>query len=130
MAKAKKRTPAVEEVRPYVEGVAKNLVDKPYGPAGPPWGTKLTDIEDLLLEVRDVLTERMLALSLARQAEALPQQPPATRCCPSCQQPLACEDVNPRLTDTRAGEAHWSEPQGYCPRCRRAFFPSGQKPGH
>ena len=35
MARAKKRTPQVEEVRPYVEGVAKNLIDKLYGPDGP-----------------------------------------------------------------------------------------------
>ena len=44
MARAKKRTPQVEEVRPYVEGVAKNLIDKLYGPDGPAWGTRLTDI--------------------------------------------------------------------------------------
>ena len=47
MARAKKRTPKVEELRPYVEGVAKNLVEKLYGPQGPAWGTKLTEIEDL-----------------------------------------------------------------------------------
>src|SRR5713101_5807608 len=98
MVQSEKATSKVEEVRPYVEGVAKNLVDKLYGPAGPPWGTKLSDIEDLLLEVREVLTEQMLDLSLARQAEALPQQPQAARCCPGCQQPLACEDANPRIT--------------------------------
>jgi hypothetical protein len=28
MARHKKRTPKVEELRPYVEGVAKNLVEK------------------------------------------------------------------------------------------------------
>ena len=70
MARSKKRSPKVEQVRPYVEGVAKNLVDKLYGPDGPPWGTTLTDIEDLLLEVREVLTEQMLDLALARQAQA------------------------------------------------------------
>ena len=130
MARAKQRTPQVEEVRPYVEGVAKNLVDKLYGPDGPPWGTTLSDIEDLLLEVREVLTEQMLDSTLARQAQTLPQQPPSARACPSCQQPLACADANPRIVRTEAGEAEWSEPEGYCPRCRRAFFPSGQKPGH
>lgn len=129
MARSKKRSAATEQVRAYVEGVAKNLVDKLYGPAGPPWGTTLTALEDLLLEVRDVLTEQMLDLALARQAQALPQQPEAQRLCPSCQQPLPCPDANPRLVHTRAGEAEWSEPEGYCPRCRRAFFPSGPKPG-
>ena len=46
MLSPKKRTPKVEEVRGYVEGVAKNLVDKLYGPEGPPWGTTLTELED------------------------------------------------------------------------------------
>jgi hypothetical protein len=130
MAQSKKRSAKTEQVRDYVEGVAKNLVDKLYGPDGPPWGTTLTDIEDLLLDIRAVLTERMLDLSLARQAQALAHQPQSERRCPSCQQPLACEDANPRILQTRAGEAEWDEPEGYCARCRRAFFPSGQKPGH
>lgn len=128
MARTKKRTPKVEEVRAYVEGVAKNLVEKLYGPDGPAWGTKLTEIEDLLLELREVLTKKMLDESLARQAAAQDKQRAAVRTCPGCQQPLPCDDANPRLVPTRAGEAEWSEPEGYCPRCRRAFFPSVQEP--
>src|SRR6516225_7870022 len=99
MARSNKRSTPTEQVRAYVEGVAKNLVDKLYGLDGPPWGTSLTDIEDLLLEVRDVLTEQMLTLSLSRQAQALPQQPPAQRLCPTCQQPLPCPDANRRRLD-------------------------------
>jgi hypothetical protein len=129
MARAKKRTAQVEEVRAYVEGVAKNLVEKLYGPHGPPWGTKLTAIEDLLLDIREVLTEKALDESLARQAAAHDQQAATTRQCPGCRQPLACDAANPRLVQTRAGEAAWSEPEGYCPRCRRAFFPSVPEPG-
>jgi uncharacterized protein YbaR (Trm112 family) len=128
MPRSKKRTPKVEEVRSYVEGVAKNLVDKLYGPDGPPWGTRLTEIEDLLLAVREVLTEKMLDDALARQATA--QAPPAVLTCPGCQQPLACDDTNERVLDTRAGEAEWAEPEGYCRHCRRSFFPSVQEPGH
>jgi hypothetical protein len=128
MARHKKRTPKVEELRPYVEGVAKNLVDKLYGPHGPAWGTQLTDIEDVLLDIREVLTEKMLDLTLARQAAAA-DRPQAYRTCPGCQAPLPCPDTNPRLLQTRAGEAEWPEPEGYCPRCRRAFFPSVQEPG-
>jgi hypothetical protein len=130
MSQPKKRTPKVEEVRPYVEGVAKNLIDRLYGPDGPPWGTTLTDLEDLLLEVRQILSERMLDLAVTRQAEALARQPAAARTCPGCQQPLACDAATPRVVQTRAGAAEWSEPEGYCSRCRRAFFPSVQKPGH
>jgi hypothetical protein len=129
MARAKKRTQQVENVRPYVEGVAKNLVEKLYGPDGPAWGTKLTAIEDLVLAVREMLSEKVLAEALARQAAAHAQGPPASRTCPGCQQPLVCADTNERIVQTRAGEAEWAEPEGYCDRCRRSFFPSGQEPG-
>ena len=130
MARAKKRTPKVEEIRSYVEGVAKNLVEKLYGPHGPAWGTQLTEIEALLLEIREVLTEKMLDLTLAQQAATADQCPQPYRNCPGCHQPLPCDDTNPRVLQTRAGEAQWPEPEGYCDRCRRAFFPSVQKPGH
>ena len=129
MARTKKRTPQVEQVRPYVEGVAKNLVDKLYGPDGPAWGTKLTEIEDLLLALREMLTEKMLGDALARQASAQPRGPSAARTCPGCQQPLVCPDTNERILDTRVGEAEWAEPEGYCDRCRRSFFPSVQELG-
>ena len=130
MARAKKQTPKVEAVRPYLEGVAKNLVDKLYGPNGPPWGTRLSDLEDLLLALRALLTERMLHEALTRQAAAHPQQPDAARHCPGCQQPLPWEHTNPRFLQTRAGVADWSEPEAFCPRCRRAFSPSVPEPGH
>jgi hypothetical protein len=129
MAPAKKRTPQVEEVRPYVDGVAKNLIDKLYGPDGPPWGTKLTEIEDLFLAIREALSERMLADALARQAAAQARPPLPYRTCPGCQQPLACGDTQERIVQTRAGDAAWAEPEGYCDRCRRSFFPSVQEPG-
>jgi hypothetical protein len=129
MAPAKKRTPQVEEVRPYVEGVAKNLIDKLYGPDGPPWGTKLTEIEDLFLAIREALTERMLADALARQAAAQARGSLPYRTCPGCQQPLPCPDTQERVVQTRAGDAAWAEPEGYCDRCRRSFFPSVQEPG-
>ena len=82
MARGKKRRPQVEELRPYVEGVAKNLVEKLYGAKGPAWGTRLSEIEDVLLEIREVLTEMMLDLSLAQQAAAVEEQPPAYRSWP------------------------------------------------
>jgi NADH pyrophosphatase NudC (nudix superfamily) len=129
MAFSKKRTQQVEEVRPYVEGVAKNLVDKLYGANGPAWGTTLTDIEDLLLDIRQLLTEKMLAESLARQAAAQDQQRATTRICPGCQQPLDYTAAHTHLVQTRAGTVEWSEPEGYCSRCRRAFFPSVQESG-
>src|SRR5437762_7642170 len=101
MARAKKHTRQVEEVRPYLEGVAQNLLDKLYGANGPAWGTRPTRIEDLLLAPRDVLTEKMLDEALARQAAAHAQQAEVERLCPGCQQPLTWDDTSPRVVQTR-----------------------------
>lgn len=119
----------MEEVRPYVEGVAKNLLDQLYGPEGPPGGTKLTEIEDLFRAIREVLREKMLADALTRPAAAQANGPAPPRSCPGCQPPLAWESSNERVIQTRAGDAVGAEPEGYCDRCRRAFFPSVQEPG-
>lgn len=57
--------PAVEALRPYLEGVAKKLAHDLFGPQGPPWGTTLTELEDIALQPRIILTEKLLALSLS-----------------------------------------------------------------
>jgi hypothetical protein len=128
MARGNKRTSQVEELRRYVEGVAKNLVAKLYGPKGPAWGTKLTEIEDVLLEIREALTAKMLHLTLSRQA-ADAERPESYRTCPGCRDPLPGTDTSRRILETRAGEAAWPEAEGFCDRCRRAFFPSVQESG-
>jgi hypothetical protein len=127
MARNQKRTREVENVRAYLEGVAKNLADKLYGPPGPAWGTPLSAIEELGLDLREVLCEKFLQVALERQAAAHGQQTPAPyRLCPSCQRPLDWdnEQTQERIVQTEVGEAEWSEPEGYCRRCRRSFFPS------
>jgi hypothetical protein len=129
MAPAQKRTAPVEAVRPSVEGVAQDLIDKRYGPDGPAWGTRLTEFEDLFVAMRRRLSDTMLAEALARQAAAQPQAPVPDRTCPGCQPPLACDDTNERIVQTRAGEAAWAEPEGYCDRCRRSCSPSVPAPG-
>ncbi len=128
----RKITPQVEALRPYLEGVAKKLADDLFGPKGPKWGTTLTELEDIALEARAILSEKLLELSLDRQATTAPQERPADmQACPTCQRPFGeAQEPAPRSLDTRAGEVDWQEPQEFCPRCRRAFFPSKQKPGH
>ena len=133
MAHSKKRMPEVEEVRAYLEGVAKNLADRIWGPQGPAWGTKLTQLEDLVVEIREVLSEKMLALGLERQAlTPADERPAAFQHCSGCGQPTpadAAEPTEPRRVHTRGGQAHWPEPKQYCRTCRQAFFPPVQEPG-
>jgi Mut7-C RNAse domain len=132
MARKKKVLPAaVEAVQPYLEGVAKSLVDRIYGAQGLPWGTKLTELEDMVIAVRQVLSERMLAQALERQAGAAAERPESFQRCSSCSGPVEAKpNPEPRNVQTRAGEAEWDEPHCYCPKCRQAFFPSEQESGH
>lgn len=131
MARRKKVSPVVEKVEPYIDGVAKSLVDRLYGPDGPPWGTKMTELEDVVIAVREALTEKMLAQALERQAETAEQRPEPFQRCSKCQGPVEPRpDPEPRNLQTRAGEAVWDEPHCYCRKCRRAFFPSEPESGH
>jgi hypothetical protein len=129
MARSKISTTPADPVRPYLEGVAKNLVDRLYGADGPTWGTKLTELEDVVLAVRLVLSEQMLHEALQRQANTVDERPAPFRPCAKCGKEVEADDPEPRIVQTRAGEAEWLEPTTYCRRCRRSFFPSGQEPG-
>lgn len=125
MAQSAISTKPADPVRPLVERVAKEVIDRIYGPKGPAWGTSLTDIEDVVLAVRQVLAETMLDEALQRQANTASDRPKRFQPCPKCGQEVVPKDENePRIMLTRAGEAEWSEPETYCHRCRRAFFPS------
>jgi len=129
--------PAVEALRPYLQGVAKKLADDLWGPDGPRWGTTLTELEDVTLQARAIMAEQLLQLGLQRQAAAAAEQRPAAlRHCPTCQRPFdgarpsaAADTPPPRDLHTRAGAVAWQEPQDFCTRCRRAFFPSEQESG-
>jgi hypothetical protein len=131
MAHFQINTAPADPVRPYLEGVAKSLVDRLYGPDGPAWGTKLSTIEDTILAVRQLLSEQLLAEALQRQAVTAPERPAAWQRCPSCGQEVVAQPAgaDPRRVQTRVGQAAWHEPETYCRRCRRAFFPSGPESG-
>ncbi len=129
MARSKIAKAPADPVRGYLQGVAKHLVDRLYGPSGPAWGTKLTELENVVLAVRQVLSEQMLHEALQRQANTVEERPAPFRCCAKCGKEVEADDPDPRLLQTRAGEAEWLEPATYCRRCRRSFFPSGQESG-
>ena len=132
MARFKVATKPADPVRAYVEGVAKSLVDRLYGDKGPEWGTKLSAIEDTILAIRQVLSEKMLDEALQRQANTVGERPATFRCCPKCGKEVEKDpDKNDdsRRLQTKVGEAEWVEPETYCRKCRRSFFPSDQEFG-
>jgi hypothetical protein len=132
MARYQVSTAAADPVRPYLEGVAKSLVDRLYGANGPEWGTKLVALEDTIKAVRQVLSEKMLDEALQRQANTVEQRPADFQCCPKCGQEVNRDPDRDdfRIQQTDVGEAEWREPATYCRKCRRSFFPSDQEFGN
>jgi hypothetical protein len=128
MARSQVATAAADPVRPYLEGVAKSLVDRLYGPHGPAWGTRLTAIEDTIKAIRQVLSEKMLDEALQRQANTVADRPPDWQPCPQCGREVEPDPDRDdcRILQTDVGEAEWREPATYCRHCRRSFFPSDQ----
>jgi hypothetical protein len=127
MAASADSTAQAAALQPTVQAAAKNLLFHLYGEAGPPWGTPFADLEELALRLGHTLAAELLRQGLARQAAA---PPAAAAACPACGGPAAAADPEPRTLTTRAGEVGWQEPQGYCRRCRRAFFPPVASPRH
>ena len=48
---------------------------------------------------------------------------PTTACCPGCDEEFKL-NAKRRTVQSKDGPVELDEPEGYCPRCRRAFFPS------
>ena len=82
-------------------------------------------MEDRALEVGGKLErwlmERCLAEAARRKSAA------GLACCPQCHKPLQCgAKPKERRLRGRTGEVSFPRPEGYCPSCRKAFFPSGR----
>lgn len=104
-------------LRILVEEVAEKVVLQLYGGA-PPWGTRFEAIEAVGVEVGDAVACAVMRGAVERQAA----EAPAKTC--GCGHPLKEPSLEPHLLTTRRGEVGWNEPTGYCPQCRRDFFPS------
>ena len=81
-------------------------------------------MEDRALEVgaklETWLVERQVA-GAGRRASAGP-----VPCCPRCHQPLRMTGGKARKVRARTGPVQFTRPEGYCTRCRKAFFPLGR----
>jgi hypothetical protein len=134
MAAKEIATKEVAELQHLIQGVAKNFVERVYGPQGMPWGTQFTELEEIAVQIGQAVSRAMCNQALQQQAlqqQALQQQAheATPSVCPDCGQAGQPAVPEPRLLTTRAGETHWQEPQHYCRHCRRSFFPSVEEPG-
>lgn len=127
MAKATRTVDVPPALRPVVAAAAKNLATHLWGTQGPAWGTSFASLEELTAAISEQLGAHLLHQALQRQAEQPLPQP--LQVCPACSGPLDEQPPEPRSVHTTVGTADWQEPARYCPRCRRAFFPSEQELG-
>jgi len=123
---ARKAQGVGEEIRQF----AVELRQKVYGVQGcPDWGILFSEIEELGVQIGDAVCREFVQQAVSDQAQGGAQcgqeQP-----CPTCNGPLESRDPEPHPLLTRRGQIGWQEPQAYCPKCRKAFFPSVQEFGH
>jgi len=87
-------------------------------------GCLLEAVEDWAVEVGDQLARQVMT------KQVTPEQPAAKECqCPKCHQMGRWRGPRKRRVETRRGPIHVSDPEYYCPRCRRSFFPADPSVG-
>jgi hypothetical protein len=120
-------SPKIDSCHSLIQGQAKILADRLYGADGPPPGTLFTEMEQIALTIAEQLRKWFLDLLLVRQAEAMHRNLAEEHSlCPSCGHETAAQEPEPRLLRCRAAVVEWMEPQRYCTRCRKAFFPQSK----
>ena len=80
-------------------------------------------MEERTLEVGRKLETWLMHECLEETARARAAGPAAG--CPRCHKPLRMLSAKEREVRARCGPVAIRRPQGYCPSCRKAFFPSG-----
>jgi predicted nucleic acid-binding Zn ribbon protein len=102
--------------------IARELGRELY-PDGLPRGTKFSDLEAIAGALGDEMARQLVETQVRGQAEGWPEQELGE--CPACGGPARKAPDRPRVVTTTRGDVAWTERVGNCPRCRRAFFPSG-----
>lgn len=96
-------------------------------PDGLPRGTKFSDLETLAGALGDEMARQFIETHVRGQAEDWPEDELGE--CPACGGPARKAPDQPRVLTTTRGDVAWKQRVANCPRCRRAFFPSGSSVG-
>lgn len=106
-----------EEIRQQLREFAMKLISEQSPREGQPGVPLFTLLEDAAVAIGDAFTEELIEQELSRHCEH--------GCdCPQCGQRGLRKGERERSVQTRRGKVKFTEPELYCPRCRRAFFPS------
>lgn len=83
----------------------------------------MTDVEDFAAEIGDALATRMMEHELA------PREKAEDASCPCCKKQGKLRRRRKRTVQTKRGMIEILEPEFYCGRCRKSFFPGVEETG-
>lgn len=112
-----------ERIKAYVREVAAEFEEVDDG-AADSW---LDAIERQAVEIGDAVATEWIKQQCAAQPTGPADDEAA---CPQCGQTGRYRGLRQRELISRRGPATISEPEYYCPCCRKAFFPSDACVGH
>ena len=82
----------------------------------------MTQIEEIVLQLRERLGKQMAQAVIARQDS---RQPVEKMSCPQCEGELEPKGEKENRVETLVGSLRIGRDHHYCPDCRQGFFPSG-----
>lgn len=115
MKKTRKQLEA--ELEAKSKAVIQELLDWNETHAAP----DLTQIEDIVLELREKLSQAMVEGVVSSQEQV---QPPEVRC-PQCGGVMRYKGRKGKVVESRVGELDLKRGHYYCPTCQSGIFPPG-----
>lgn len=106
--------------------MARELAKELY-PDGLPRGTKFSELEAIAGALGDEMARQLIEINVRDQADDWPEEELGE--CPTCGGAARKAPDEPRVLTTTRGDIAWKQRVANCPRCRRAFFPSGSRVG-
>jgi len=83
----------------------------------------MTDVEDFAAEIGDALAVRVMERELKSRESV------GDEICPCCEKPGKLKRRRKRSVQTKRGMIEIIEPEFYCGRCRKSFFPGVEETG-
>lgn len=109
------------EVEALAERMGREVAVKAFGEQGPGLDVSLADLEGLFDKFVKGFAQGAYAEAVARQAQQVPERAECPECGSEC---ARRRPPRARPMQTVHGGFVWQEPQHFCPRCTRLFFPA------